>query len=253
MAIWQSQSVQFVWFIVSTESLRADRLFEQLTTEEPDSYDRNRMPNPANPLLGAANGSVEGFQVSVQLQPGRLDVFLSPPTDDEIVASGAFPLFDTKKAIDFALAAVERAPVELQSVRCALVVNLFERTETYEKANSLMEEKVELKPTFSDYSDFVVQINRRKETTFDNKPITINRLLKFSTGIFQGVAMHIDANGTQQSPFTQQIPATLVTIDVNNVPSGRTFAKAESSSIFKVLASEALQLAETAHISALGE
>lgn len=239
-----SQSIQAVWFPISVDRVRASSIFEQVTGEEPSSVQSNKIPTPTNPFLGLASGRIGNIEVVVQVQPGRVDLFVNPIIDASN-QEDLFQLLETGKALEFIARAIPKAS-DLQCVRAALVVNTIIPTETVEDARILIEELVGFKPPFADYSDFIFQINHR--ANFKDPDFAMNRNIRYNSLTIQAVA--VDSNGVG-TPFTIERFAAGVTIDLNSVVTGQVFKKHEVDAIFDQLAREAARIAASGALAAV--
>jgi len=238
MTMWKSQSVQLVWFLSSVENVRASKVFEELTGSEPLSYQSNRVPNPTNPFLGVANGPHEGFEFSVQIQPGRMDLVLTPTMEGQENVEGLL-LVETEKAVRTAVAAAANVG-DISPVRLALIINLFEPSESLSVSRALIEERIGFSPNIGEYSDLVFQINRRKQLA--SPEIEINRLLRYGSITLQTFSVSFQPGGVPSPVTIAQFGASLM-VDINTIIDGRTFSKADTDTIFSQIAGEALRIA----------
>lgn len=245
MAMWNSQNIQAVWFSTAVSGVKANAVYEQIIGEEPSSYQSNKIPNPANPFLSVANGHVGQYEVAIQVQPGRVDFILSAAVEEDGQSEG-FDFIETEPAIGFIIEAVSKM-TGLDCVRLALVVNIMEKTESVNEARTLIEDRVGLKPSFDDYSDYMFQINRR--ASFDKPSFSLNRLLRYNSLTFHGVTIDFTSGGAPSS-FAERYAAAMM-IDLNTVMTGRVFQKEEVDAIFLIMAGEAMRIAKSGKLSAL--
>lgn len=251
MAIWASQSIQFVWFLTSVENVKAAGLFERLTGEEPENVQTNRVPSPANPFLGVAAGIIEQKQYTVQVQPGRIDFTIAPPNEMER-PDAAVTLLDTEADISAALKRLEGFALDWpEAIRQSIVVNLVQPAPTQAEASEKLYAILDLDLGMDDVTDSVFQLNRRKQ--LPALGISINRLMRFSIASYQEFLVQVTPNGTAPVPVSRQHFATALTLDFNTVPDGRRLASKDQLPIFQALAAEILRVGEIGSPAALAE
>lgn len=249
MSLWESQSIQFVWFLSSNDEIKTNDVFESLMGEEPVSFQRNKAPNPANPFLAIANGPIDGSEATLQLQPGRMDLVITPSAsvlDSAEVGVATIPTISTCKRV---LAGLPQMALKVPCVRLALVLNLLKPAENVDEARLVIEQMISQKPKFDDYSDLMFQINRRKSYPELDK-LAVNRLLRFHVTAFQSVMM-TNHHGAHSTSFSRENFAASMMVDVNTVPDGRLFASDDFVTIFSTLAEEALRIGAVGAVSAL--
>lgn len=251
MKVWGSQSIQFVWFIASVDDARASVLYERLVREEPDSMQQNRVSVPGNPFLSVASGQVGESEYKFQIQPGRIDLLLSPKQDLESPQS-TMSLLDTqleiKRVLNFFSNVNDGWPL---SVRLSVVANLCEMQATEEKSTETFLNLTGIEMKGEDLSDLVLQVNRRKP--FRDYPLLMNRLMRFGTAVYQKFQIQTDdAFGPNRAvPVSVQECATTLVLDFNSVPDGRVFEFGDQVSIFNELADELLRIASSRSPKAL--
>ncbi|MBB3393270.1 hypothetical protein FHT82_006064 [Rhizobium sp. BK275] len=250
MAVWGSQSVQFVWFLTSVENLRAEALYQALVGDEPDTSQRNKVPSPANPFLSTADGVIENRQFQLQVQPGRVDLIISAfqqELDQDIT------LLETVDEIQGVLEAIPKAAIEWPvAVRQSVVANLVAPVKNDAEAYSLFLETAEYALDLPDFSDPILQINRRKALKAGG---FMNRLMRFGVAATQQFMFEINqfAGAGQAIPVSKQRFGCSLTLDINTVPDGRTIDSKHQITIFKELSQELIRLAELRSPKALAD
>lgn len=243
MTLAKSQSIQLVWFIPSTEGVKADVLFEAIFDEDPANVQKNKVPSPANPFLSVASGAVSKFMAQVQVQPGRVDLVLSglPNGNDS-----SLPLLDTAESVaaieDRLSAAADALPICL---RVALVGNLHAPTASAVEASKKIIDQIGINLPFSDFSDFSFQLNRRKTIN----GIELNRLVRFSVAAFQ--QFMITVNNGNSMPVTLEEHGAALAIDINTVPNGAIIDSQRQITIYKAMFGEFLRIGENGTLKAL--
>jgi hypothetical protein len=239
MTAWGVQSMQAVWFTSGQPSQRTvDVIFSDLVGANPSSL-HNLQPGG-----GVASALVQQTLFRLQLQPGRIDLFLHPQTQ----GGSSVPLFlDVKSAINELRQKVTAgvAPA-VDVVRPAVVVNVSQPLPSIEAVSDLILANLGFTVPFRDGSDLIFQVNRR--TDLKSIPgLQVNRLLKWTEETFQNVL--IAASGTALPALTTNL-ATL-SVDVNLVPTARIFSADEQKHIFGELVDEAERLVDLKSLRAL--
>jgi hypothetical protein len=249
MAIWPLQSLQIAWFLTSVEGIRAQAVFEAIFGEEPQNIQTNKLPNPANPFFGVASGAVDGIQGQVQVQPGRVDLVLTPPNDDP---TQDLPLFDAHTTISKIVEQIKK-PSFPPAFRCAMVANLAHPAPDLQAAADIFVQTTGITLPMSDVSDLILQLNRRKHLS---STIELNRLMRYSIANFQSFVIEMIPNigmPGQTVPISKQTFATMLALDFNTVPNGKTFEGEEINTIFDQAATELLRVATIGTPSGLAD
>ncbi|CAD7023085.1 hypothetical protein REJC140_00088 [Pseudorhizobium endolithicum] len=253
MALWESQSVQFVWFLPDVTNVRADQIYLLVTGDEAEIVQRNKVPGPANPLLGLASGTRGARAYQVQLQPGRLDVVVSPAETQDL--DDAMPLMDTAAILaDIESRAGEVSAAVGPAVRLSVVANLIKPEVDEQAATRAFLDVTEYELGYSDVRDPILQVNRRK--ALQDVDVQINRVMRFGVAatqhfVFQmipQVGMHSGA-----TPISKQSFGTSLTLDFNTVPTGRLIEAVEQGIIFRQLIAETLRVGASVSPKALGD
>ncbi|MDL2403252.1 hypothetical protein [Rhizobium mayense] len=251
MAIWRSQSVQFVWFLTSVENIHAATIFQKVAGQSPDSSQQNRVPSPSNPFLSLASGVAYNRELRVQVQPGRVDIFVMPVDTSD--PAPEIPFIDTALEVNTLVEAITTNDIVWPTaIRQAIVANLFEPAESQAEASKLFFERAGLSSFVPETSDEVFQINRRKKLT--SAPETLNRLLRFGIATFQEYIVQVQPNAGPAGPavpMSETKFATSLILDLNTVVTGRPIATEHQIPIFKEMAFELLRIANIASPQAL--
>jgi hypothetical protein len=239
MELWNAQSIQFVWFLTTTDGIRVDALFEAFSGDEPNSVQRNKVPGPGNPFLGVAAGQIGIYQAQVQLQPGRLDLVVHA---DEIPNLDDIPVLETGAVLDriySALASNEQLLPD--AVRLALVCNLLKPVETAEEGRAIATGLLSLDPALTDFTDLMFQINRKKKL---QSGVSINRLLRWNTLTLQSFVLNMPGQQGVITPALKEKHAAALMLDINTVVEQRVFAGTQQVPIFKEMIEEARRLGQ---------
>ncbi len=252
MAIWGSQSVQFVWFVTSPDGLVASNLYELLIGQHPDNFQRNKTLSPATPFFSQASGDIDDIEYVIQVNPGRVDFVMSRATGGQPLSG--IPLLDTKKEIETTLKRFEQVGANWpDAIRLSIIANLLLPVPDFKSANKHFFETTGIDLAIGDVTDTFLQINRRKQIS---DSLAINRIMRFGTLVIQQFAMDIFPGGASPGnpfPVSAQQFATSLTLDFNSNPDGRIFKVAEQVTICHKLAEELLRVAEIGSPKALAE
>jgi hypothetical protein len=128
--------------------------------------------------------------------------------------------------------------------RLALVINSSQEAETAEATSSLVSEIAGLRLPFGDGTDMVFQINRRKSLSLV-PGCELNQLMRWSADHIQQIEI------SSGPPKVQSLEIATLSVDVNTVPTTRTFPVSEQALIFRDMNAEALRLSQANSVSAL--
>ncbi|MDR3497261.1 MAG: hypothetical protein P4L82_21915 [Ancalomicrobiaceae bacterium] len=255
MSLKPSQAIQVVWFLTANDDIKADRVFELMFEGEPENVQKNRTPNPVNPFLSTASGTIDALKLdaSVQVQVGRVDLVISPHFAEDDFSAAQVVLFDTEKVLRILEAAYEQLGSTMKSAfRLAIVANTIDQADSYLEALQKACEIVGITQYGPDVSDFMFQLNRRKG--FDGN-LTVNRLMRFSIVEIKNVTISLNAIMpptfvTYPSALTNAF-GVMTTYDLNTVPDGQIIEPSKQTAVLKVLTSELLSLASIGSPKAL--
>lgn len=240
---WGAQSVRAVAFTTAFDSVRADAAFLSAFKAQPSSYQGASAGSPF--ATSIASGIFKGMQATVQIAPGRLDLFVSPaprpnfnnlraPTPMIVEARGALDILqEAAVAVNLAIPSVSRLGVIVELVRPAADLA---------QANALVAKTLPYSIPLTTELDFMLQINVQKtRQLFDGhgQTITINRIHRWTVGNVQFINVQIGLPSVSIDP---QINAphyvAQVSLDYNTLP-GVTMLDAEAViPTFKLLCDE---------------
>lgn len=229
--MWYIKSVQLAWFLVSSDGVTAARTFETAFGSEPDQVTSNRMISPTAPFLSRAVSAVENAEVTVQVQPGRVDLFLAP-LSQALDMEDLFPSLER----DIHLQNARRVTQNLEGafrdvVRVALVINMTGNLADQASATSEFREIVGANFPFHDATDLVFQVNRRASI---RDGLSRNRLMKFGTVTMQILAGTVQPNMLDALPVTEERWAATFMFDQNTVPDGKVLSAGDQATAFDV-------------------
>ena len=254
MAIWGSQSIQFVWFLASVEGVSAGRVFEQLIGKDADNTQTNRAPNPGNPFLSIASATIGETNYQVQVQAGRVDLVMQPAPPQDASQIG-FKLLETEIIIDEIIDRISHFTIAwVGVVRLAVVINLFFPVDSQEGANQIFYDMTDAQVRMPDASDLNYSLNRRKKLRSTN--FVMNRLMRFGTAMFQEFMIEF-APGIGMPgvpvPISRSTYGASLSIDLNTVIEGRIIAERDQITIFEEIKDELKRLADNPSPSLLLE
>lgn len=208
---WNAESVQASFFTGRPHELSASAMFKKAFNEEPGATNESMHPQVGR--VGAASSIPQnGFTYTIQLQPGRCDVSVTPMAD--AVTMGSYPpkISDVVAEITKVCTALENASVGVSQVgRSAVICRLVKNFERIEEANHEIGKVLPVKFDLETERDFAIQMNRRG--TQDG--FAINRLVKWSV---EPVQFFGSANGdpTQATMF-REFWSSVILMDFNTV------------------------------------
>ncbi|MCP8883020.1 hypothetical protein NIM87_05875 [Devosia sp. XJ19-1] len=248
--MWRSNTIQFAWFVQSADKLAADKIYEKLVGAEPISVQRNKLPSPANPFFGVASGDVDEVAVQVQLQPGRVDLLIQPNEELQQASVDEIATFETRPYISRFLDRIAAGDLIEQPVnRLALVVNLAKPAASLSAGIDVAMDVSGFHPPVRPDSEFMVQLNSRIQLD----GTLINRLVRFGVQSVQNLVFNVEVGqgAPVAAPTTAVRYATTTMLDFNTVPVGSWIDEAQQRTIFKLLGSEVLRVAEDGRLEAL--
>lgn len=254
MSAWGSQSIQLAWFFFHQTAARVEEVFANFAGEEPTVVQRNKTPNPANPLTGFASGVANERNYQVQLQPGRMDVIVTPMNVDEDDGDSValLPTISTLSDLLSRIGPVCEAVGN--ATRLAGVANMVDPQPDEASAINRMFEVFGFQPNLDGVRDPLLQLNKRKSIPGSN--VEMNRLMRFGVAATQRFVINVDPGmGAANSaiPVSLQTFGTNLVLDFNTVPSGEIIESADQVAIFGTIVDELRRIAEVRSIVALGE
>jgi hypothetical protein len=223
---WYAQQVRLTLFTV--EKLRPQDpsdLWEGFTDIPPETDIYTRAQNQRRQTGAFGDDAL----LELRIQPERLDWYLNPlvePTNREPPNLGHHREV-TARVLKLLDVWVPKAPMSFW--RPALGVILFSPVDTRREGYQILSE---IAPSIQfnledEISDFMFQINRPKLSKVINSR-KINRLMKWSVGLFQGFTVTISPNSTQED-MNQY--ACRVELDINAATSIGTQVALDSTQI----------------------
>ncbi|MGP4752853.1 hypothetical protein [Agrobacterium pusense] len=244
MALWDTQSLQIAWFLASMEGVNVETIYSGLFGKEADSVQRSKVPTATNPFLGVASGAILSWQVVLQLQPGRLDLYVQPDPNN---LSDVPPVINSDIVIGWMEQILrEKSDSFPPAIRLAFICNFLKTAPDLESSRREIAKLIDLDERITSYSDLLFQLNRRCESGVPQ--IQLNRLLRWSTIVFQMLA-----NATNMPVATEEKHASSLMVDVNTVINGQIFTKVEQVPIFNSMISQIRRLGEERTVLALME
>ena len=254
MSIWNSQSIQFVWFPKSVEHIDADQLYQSLVGQPPDNFQRSKAPSPRMPFLSLATGEFDNKSFTVQVNPARVDLIANatPNVDGDPDVDISI---DTVGTIEYLLARVKAGSASSikQNTRLAIAVHLIKQMPDLPASVSSIFESCDISMNADGYSDVNVQMNKRK--VLDNGT-SINRLIRFATEVHRAFTLSIDpSTGPQVSdiPVGSEKILSALHLDFNTIPDGNEIPDSSTFTILAQIADELIRVGSSARTSALEE
>ncbi len=248
--MWGSQSVQLVWFTNAAESVNADAFFSCVFGQPALNTQRSRSPNAFNPFYSSASGDIDDVQGVVHVQPGRVDLILTPfegPDVDPL----HIPLLKTKEVLDRIMGNIGALIALVPGIlRVATVANLVLQTANEEESNKKIMELVGLPDGISEASDLIFQMNRRKSFEFDRN-VVMNRVIKYHSLISQQYVITPTVVAPTSIPMNAPLFGVNVTVDVNTMVINFELQRESLMPIFEDIAAEVLRISADTHLSAV--
>lgn len=219
MAKYKVMQVQLVWFCIDTSKYEAADLYRSFSGAEPDSSNRNRLPNPASPFFSQAAGGNKDFQATVQVASGRIDLILTPPVSS-LSSTAAIP---SMKADEDFTRYYERVSEASSSVfgnayRFGASLTIAEPKDDRNSAAIFFGQKVGISHSTESLLDLVFQANARKILAGGEN---LNRLTRNSVEAYQLVTVPALPFGIQSASLqhvSREEWAVVTHFDFNTVP-----------------------------------
>lgn len=211
---------------------------------EPDVMQSNRTPNPQMPFLSSAARAENDLKFTLNVSPGRIDIFVQPATD---LNKQIIPVINAKKALDAVTKRLERkGALDLKNVyRFAVVCAFLDQMANLDTVNKAFFDKVGL-PYMAGATDQSLSLNVRKNIG-GIKP-EVNRLVRFSVDMLQQLEMIAGGPGPIDLNNGRVINEALFlrsSIDVNSVPMSAEFIDpAQMLAMAKAFSGEVISLYE---------
>jgi hypothetical protein len=216
MTITGIKSVQIQWFTMGDIGLVADKIFEVVLGEEPESIQKNKIPSPQKPFLSQASNSTEEYTHLVQVLPGR--IILSAMPNELPGGNDKPPLLPLVYGMQFLRNVIERIRSDdfIPANRIAVNCEILDVFETLEEANSCAFKYSQVNAPVGTH-DFRMQINARRKL---NEDIDVNRIFSYSVQNYELFDMQF-AGGMPSfmtAPSRRIWYTCILAIDLNTVP-----------------------------------
>lgn len=221
----------------------------------PQRYQQN--PHPAG--SSQAMGIVGSYQVVIGAQPGRTELTLLPPPNDQTSQIAANPellapsITNVEHALDTLRGHASRFVAGQNAMRVALVANLSEKTSDQAAAVALFKRVTSLEWLPEGASDLLFGFNTILEFSVASTKVQINRLRRWGTVTQKiGIFTLQTALGAPNLMQPVDVHAAFLNIDLNTVPRLVPFADSESDLLFDNLITEAKRIISEGHIDRTG-
>ncbi len=209
---WDAQLLRLTAYPVDPEAVDADRWWEELTGNEPESVTKKKLERQYEGLYENA-----GLQLTINpvvVQWNRFPALDPMDLSDEFPNVGTFPVASTS----FASMMEKWLKVSPPLKRLALGTVLLQPVENHESGYRLLNDYLPFVQLDPDTSDFNFKINRRRPSNCGIEGLKINRLMNWSL-----LRWKIDLNVSQGGNSPRQLApasgvACRVELDVNTVP-----------------------------------
>lgn len=215
---WSAGQLRLTAFLGARAGGGAEQLWESVVGGSPDE-------STSNPKKGAsqASGAHEAAKLVLRLEPERLDwLFVpedldpeSPPADPFFSVGPWVPAIDTfGRVAEKWLQRADLPPIE----RMAFGSVLLHREPTREAAYERLGDYLPIKPGL-DSSDFLYQINHPAASTTGIPDLRVNRLSKWSAGVFRTIGFALTpGRGPTAAVEHAAAYALRVELDINTAP-----------------------------------
>jgi hypothetical protein len=226
-------AVQFAWFTPEDRVTKdIEAAFRSVVGVEPDQIQRQRPPATPVPIL-VASAIVGTTQFRVQAVPGRVDLFIEPMSNDPV----HFPFFD-----DFAVIQESLAKAKLfcqftgsSTFRQSFVVKIAKRLPDAAGFGGEFRRILGVDYDLSGVADLAFQMNKvTKLGQYD-----INRVLRWTSEVaqVQQVSFAAASQGMPAGAVVGLAHFVSYVIDINTVPSGKSFDAGGQISVLEKLGS----------------
>ena len=241
MARWNPSAGRITLFSAPTSRVpSALNLFQTVWRADPDGFQKQN--NPLVPTI--AQGRRGNLVFACIVQPGRIDLSLTPPPSPAGTPDESYPVIEDDRELHNEMLriaeVVAREQVAENVSRVAVSKNFLNLTENFVEANKelLTIMPAEYRPKLKDEEDFLFQVNRPYSS--GRVPnVTINVLIRWSVdrlGIIS-IALPMRSPNTvmaapvSATPETKTFIGASVSFDLNNVPTERLLAPHEQAAI----------------------
>jgi len=242
--MWKARSIQVGWFVTNSSDVPVEKLFEALTDQEPDSYMKNRVPNPQFPFLSNATGVSDTEINTINVEPGRVFWIIEPMVE---VNDPPFPnLLNIKPTLGEIQNRIRGLDGDLlgETTRLTILSTLIFTMNSIVNVNRKLVKMCNITLNPEGLNELQIRLNRRKKI---KGGVEINRLANFST-VQSSLVMKNMQTGDEVLTNEKKY-AVQVQLDFNTVPTGKVFSVKQQQSIFQTLCNETLIFVKNPHIS----
>lgn len=235
-----AQSVQFAWFFASTPEVAADEIMKKLLGFEADRVQTNRVPNPQTPFLSSATRVSDGNEYTLNISPGRADLFVQKSVGPNEVPMG-LPMIDAWAVSRSVLERFQQSGIDLfgQVYRVAIVIPLLKIFPSWADSQREFTERLGLKEFEGEVRDLIFSFNKRKNSSV--VPVQLNRIVKYGVVEFQNVQIDVHGAQQQQNHRVNRIYAFDANLDFNTVPSTTPLPSSKLTLLFSELLEEMIE------------
>lgn len=246
------ESLQAVIFSSSTPGYNAASAWSLLTENAFQTFNTN----PANPAMTSAAGQISGFGVEVQVQPGRIDIFLrSQELSFPTAQPSALPplMANIDEVIELSGKLLSKLHVIPLVHRVAIVAQGLEEADSVEAVTQNLLQKIPGLPHQAGGRDISYQINV-PAMIGEERTVPVNRLCRWSTSQRAVVIMQVSPHGGQQ-PMPATGPTAWVAesyVDVYSAESGSPLAQNDIARFITAIGNEVRRILSDGY-AALGQ
>lgn len=219
----QGTGCRVVWFPAQGVDVDIPTFFESLLGEEPEVIRKNRAPSATNPTLATAESFINGAQFSLNFQPGRIELSITPESGREYQT---IPVLDLSHQLNYVRARLMAAAWLPEAVRISCIVVKRIDADSADGASDLFCKYLGFNHGVVGATDLLFQINRRS----DYAGVLANRVTTVSAPETQSITLR---NGELAQP--KRHFGIDVQLDFNTVPDGARYSAEDQKRIFDLM------------------
>ena len=229
---WLAESIHFVVFSTPSPTPEAFNPWLRVFGSPPPNLQQNQ---PGTPPGGQASGVVGPYAVTINVQPGRTELVLTP-SEANGPAPGVFD--DTNDPLTTLKSYAEKLATKISVLRLAIIINLSEQAADGVAAGKIFENNLKAVPVPPGAVDLAYALNVPCDSPVPGT--AINRLCRWGTGVRQVVQVQMNSFAAGSIPqFTvSENHAAFLNIDVNTAPRSVPFAPGEVTALVAALDGE---------------